>query len=75
MESLELLKNAISHVMTQNPQSKVLKMSEEDREKLHFDIMLKIAKTDPVAFTLHQEGLREWLFHYFHLVAFDDEDE
>jgi len=50
-------------------------MSEDDREKLHFDLMLKIAKTDPIAFTLYQEGLREWLFHYFALVAFDEEEE
>ena len=75
MDGLELLKNAITTVMTQHPQNKILKMSEDDREKLHFDLMLKIAKTDPIAFTLHQEGLREWLFHYMHLVAFDDEDD
>ena len=75
MESLELLKNAISNVMTQNPQGKVLKMNEDDREKLHFDLMLKIAKSDPIAFTLHHEGLREWLFHYMHLVSFDDEED
>ena len=75
MDSLLLLKNAITTVMTQHPQNKVLKMSEDDREKLHFDIMLQIAKTDPIAFTLYHEGLREWLFHVFHLVSFDDEEE
>ena len=74
MENFELLKNAITTIMTQNPQGKVLKMSEDDREKLHFDLMLKIAKSDPIAFTLHHEGLREWLFHYMHLVSFDDEE-
>ena len=75
MESLELLKNAISNVMTQHPQNKLLKMNEEDREKLHFDLMLKIAKTDPIAFTMHHEGLREWLFHYMHLVSFEEDED
>ena len=75
MESINLLKNAITTIITQNPQNKVLKLSEDDREKLHFDLMLQIAKTDPIAFTLNHEGLREWLFHYMQLVSFDDEEE
>ena len=71
---IDLLKNAISNVIAQYPQSKILKSSEDDREKLHFDLMLKLAKTDPIAFVLYNESLREWLFHYMHLVAFEDEE-
>ena len=72
---IELLRNAIANIITKNPQPKILKLSEEDREKLHFDLMLSLAKTDPIAFALYHENIREYLFHYMHLVSFDDGDE
>lgn len=75
VNGIDMLKIAVSNIIAQNPQGKILKMKEGDREKLHFDLMLNIAKTDPIAFVLHHDGIREFLFHYMHLVAFDDEDD
>jgi hypothetical protein len=73
--NIDLIKNVVQFIRKKYPYEKVLKISEDERERIHFDLMLELSRTDPIAFVLHHEGIREWGFHYFNLVAFDDEDE